>query len=189
MIVVAVEESPLLVAVDGVVGGVEVEDQVLGRLGVSGDELIDQDLGARDQRLAVDAVLQAAEGRGRGEGQLGIGASSGGHLQHRVGAEGLMVVEILVAQGDGDDPLGEQRFWSWTMKTGWRGSGMAASRASKRPMRSATSRSSSAPASVVRRPPWKSATTVLGPRVEKRSGSGLQSVIAMALRVEGIASH
>ena len=30
MIVVAVEEAALLVAVDGVVGGVEVEDQVFG---------------------------------------------------------------------------------------------------------------------------------------------------------------
>ena len=51
MIIVPVEESLLLVTVDGVIRGVEVEDQVLGRLGVSGDELIDQDLGARDQRL------------------------------------------------------------------------------------------------------------------------------------------
>ena len=68
------------------------------------------DLGARDQRLAVDAVFEAAEGWGRGAGQLGIGASSGGHLQHGVGAEGLMVVEVLVAQseGEGEDPLGEQ---------------------------------------------------------------------------------
>ena len=103
------EESLLLVAVDGVIRGVEVEDQVLGRLGVSGEELIDQDLGARDQRRAVDAVFEAAEGRGRGEGPLGIGAPSGGHLQHGVGAEGLMVVEVLVAQSEGEDPLGEQR--------------------------------------------------------------------------------
>ena len=75
MIIIPVEEPALLVAVDGVVGGVEVEDQVLGRLGVRGDELIDQDLGDADQRLALDAVLQAAEGRRRGEGPLGIGAS------------------------------------------------------------------------------------------------------------------
>ena len=33
MVVVAVEEAALLLAVDRVVGGVEVEDQVLGRLG------------------------------------------------------------------------------------------------------------------------------------------------------------
>ena len=47
MIIIPVEESLLLVTVDGVISGVEVEDQVLGRLGVSGEELIDQDLGAR----------------------------------------------------------------------------------------------------------------------------------------------
>ena len=75
------EESPLLVTVDGVIRDVEVEDQVLGQLGASGEELIIHDRGARDQRRAVDTVFEAAEGWGRGEGQLGIGASSGGHLQ------------------------------------------------------------------------------------------------------------
>ena len=73
MIVVAVEEAALLLAVDRVVGGVEVEDQVLGRLGMGGDELIDQDLGDADQGRAVDAVLQAAEGRRRGQRRLGLG--------------------------------------------------------------------------------------------------------------------
>ena len=91
-----------------------------------------------------------------------------------------MVVEILVAQGDGDDPLGEQGALVVDDETGWRGSGIAASRASKRPSRSATSRRSSAPASVVSRPPWKSATTFLDPRLEKWRESRLQSVIAMA---------
>ena len=38
---------------------------------------------------------------------------------------------------------------------------------------------------MVSRPPWKSATTALGPRLEKRRVSRLQSVIAMALRVGG----
>ena len=69
MIIVSVEESALLLAVDAVVGGVEVEDQVLGRVEMRGDELIDQDLGDLDQGLAVDAVLQPAEGRRRGEGR------------------------------------------------------------------------------------------------------------------------
>jgi hypothetical protein len=32
---------------------------VFGRLGVGGDELIDQNLGDLDQSLAVDAVLEA----------------------------------------------------------------------------------------------------------------------------------
>jgi hypothetical protein len=70
MIIVAVEESALLLAVDEVVGGVEVEDQVLGGIEMRGDELIDQGLGDLDQGLAVDAVLEPAEGGGRGEARV-----------------------------------------------------------------------------------------------------------------------
>ena len=83
MIVVAVEEAALLLAVDRVVGGVEVEDQVLGRLGVGGDELVDQDRGDADQGRAIDAVLQAAEGRRRGQGQLRLGGLPGGESAAR----------------------------------------------------------------------------------------------------------
>ena len=83
MIVVAVEESPFLMAVDGVVGGVEVEDQVLRRLGMGGDELIDKDLGSTDQGLTLDAVLEPAEGRGRGQGHVGVRDLAGGDLQRR----------------------------------------------------------------------------------------------------------
>ena len=60
-----------------------------------------------DQGLAVDAVLQPAEGRRRGEGHILLGRLAGGELEDGVVAEGLVVVEVLVAQGDGDDPLGE----------------------------------------------------------------------------------
>ena len=107
MIVVAVEEAALLLAVDAVVGGVEVEDQMLRRRRVRGDELIDQDLGDLDQGLAVDAVLQAAEGRRRGQRQLRLGGLPGGELKHGVDAEVLVVVEVLVPQGDRRDPLGD----------------------------------------------------------------------------------
>jgi hypothetical protein len=107
MVIVPVEEAPLLLAMDRVVGGVEVEDQGLGRLGMGGDELVNQDLGDADQGRAVDAVLQAAEGRGRGERPALVGDLPGGQLQSGVGTEGLMVVEVLVAQGDGGDPLSE----------------------------------------------------------------------------------
>src|SRR5512135_1485178 len=67
MIIIPVEEAALLLAVHRVVGGVEVEDQVLGRGAMGGDELVDQDLGAADQGRAIDAVLEAAEGGRRGE--------------------------------------------------------------------------------------------------------------------------
>ncbi len=39
MVIVTVEEAALLLAVDGIVGGVEVEDQVLRRRAVRGDVL------------------------------------------------------------------------------------------------------------------------------------------------------
>jgi len=71
------------------------------------DESIDQDLGDLDQGLAVDAVLQPAEGRRRGQGPIGLGRPAGGQLGGGVAAERLMVVEVLVAQGDGRDPLGD----------------------------------------------------------------------------------
>ena len=75
---------------------------------MGGEELIDQGRGDADQSRAVDAVLQAAEGRRRGQRGGLIGDGPGGGLQRRVGAEGQVVVEVLVAQGQGDDPLGEQ---------------------------------------------------------------------------------
>src|SRR5262245_48333179 len=75
--------------------------------------------------------------------------------------------------------------WVWMIKGGKRGSERAASRARNKPRVSATSRSRIRPASVERRPPWKSAETVLEPRLEKRMGGELQSVIAIALLLEG----
>src|SRR5579883_1459450 len=107
MIIIAMEETTFLLAVDAIVGRVEVEDQVLRRGGVGGDELIDQDLGDLDQCLSIDAVLQTAESRRRGEGLIRLGQFAGGDLEGQVIAEGLMVVEILVSQGQRRDPLGD----------------------------------------------------------------------------------
>ena len=108
LIIVAVEEAALLLAMDRVVGGIEVEDQGLGGHRVGGHELIDQDRGESDQGLAIDAVLQAAERRRGGQRRLGPGIASGSQLQHGVMAQGQVIVEVLVAQRDGDDPLGQQ---------------------------------------------------------------------------------
>ena len=62
---------------------------------------------------------------GEASGASGLGGASGGQLQRGVGAEGLVVVEVLVAQGDGDDPLGEHGLLVVDDQSGWRGSGMA----------------------------------------------------------------
>jgi len=55
------EEPPLLATVHRVVGGIEVQDQMLRRLGMRGDELIEQDCGDSDQGRALDTVFQATE--------------------------------------------------------------------------------------------------------------------------------
>ena len=44
---------------------------------------------------------------GEARGAVRGGRAPGGDLQRRVDAQGLMVVEVLVAQGQGGDPLGE----------------------------------------------------------------------------------
>ena len=94
-------------------------------------------------------------------------------------AKGVVVVEVLVAQGDAEDPLGQHGLLVMGDQTGSRGSGMAASRASKRPRRRSTWRSSRAPASVVSRPP-RSRRRGLEPEAGEGEGSRLQSVIAVA---------
>ena len=108
-VVVPVEEAVLLPAVDRVVGGVEVEDH-LGRRGrVGGEELVDEHRRPGPAGPPARPVLQAAQGRGRGQGGVGgdLGVVGGG-LPQRVVAQVLVVVQVLVPGGDGEDPLGQQ---------------------------------------------------------------------------------
>jgi hypothetical protein len=74
-----------------------------------GEEPIDQDLGDAGEGLAVDAVLRAAGGRRRGGREVPVGHLAGGESQGGVGAEDLVVVEILVARRDRRDPLRQHR--------------------------------------------------------------------------------
>ena len=107
MVIIAVEETPFLMAVHGVVRGVEVEHDMLTRHEIGGDELIDKDLGSTKQRLTVDTVLKPAEGWGRGQGHVGVRDLAGRDLERRIGPKFVVVVEIFVAQHDGGDALGE----------------------------------------------------------------------------------
>ena len=129
VLVVAVEEAAELVAVDRVVGGVEVQDDPLGRPGVGleeeGHEEAFDVVGAADD-LLVAAVLvgpdggqfEAVEGALAGQRLApvalplaglarGVGLADDGGEQG-VAAEVVVVVEVLVAQRQGVDPLGDQ---------------------------------------------------------------------------------
>ena len=107
MVVVAVKESPLLLAVNAVVSGVEVEDKMFRRRRMRGDELIDEDLRDLDQRLAIDTVFQSAKCRRRGQRRFWFRGLLRGNLENGIDAEGLVVVEIFVPQSDRNDTLGE----------------------------------------------------------------------------------
>lgn len=67
MVIVAVEEAADLLAVYGIVGGIEVKDQPLRGTTVRGDELLDQDLVQPPGGGPVGAVLPAAQRRGAGQ--------------------------------------------------------------------------------------------------------------------------
>jgi hypothetical protein len=54
-----------LIAMDPVIGGVEAQDQFLGRLGKRGDELFQQYLVEGQSRLAIRPLLQSAKRRCR----------------------------------------------------------------------------------------------------------------------------
>ena len=93
-VVVAVEEAALLLAVQRVVGGVEVQHQLFGRGLEAGDELLDQHLVQAPRGGPVGPLLQPAQ-RGR-TGDLAVHAY--GRLHGHVAAQRAVVVQILPAQ-------------------------------------------------------------------------------------------
>ena len=107
-VVVPVEEAALLSAVHGVVGGVEVQDQ-LGRRRVAErlDEQLDQQPGQLDAGAASDAVLQPAQRRRRRQRTSLVGVPFAGRLHQRVDPQAVVVVEVFRPAGDAEHALGE----------------------------------------------------------------------------------
>ncbi len=105
MIVIAVEETALLLAVNRVVGGVEVEDQLLGSRRMRGDEALDHGAMRRPRPSAIRRPLEAPHRRGAGEAPV----APDHRLQRQVVAQTFMVVHVFVAQRHGVHPLAQQR--------------------------------------------------------------------------------
>ena len=80
MAIIAVIEPPVLLAVDRIVSGVEVQHDLLGRLLVRLDEMFDQHFRHSDQRFAIYSVLQSAQRRRRSQWLPGVGRLARGHL-------------------------------------------------------------------------------------------------------------
>ena len=105
----AVEEAELLLAVGGIVGGIEVEQDLAALadlLAAEADELLTQQVVAAHQIASRGSVLPAAEG--------GLGAERvaqfliGDNLQHGIVAQTVGVVGIFVAGDDLIDTLPQQ---------------------------------------------------------------------------------
>jgi hypothetical protein len=129
LLVVAVEETALLVAVQRVIGGIQVEDDLGRRGGVRLQEQIYEQ--ALDSLGAGDDLVVAAVGGGLGWGQLqadvgalagqgfplvpgaqavqagGIGLADEGR-QQGIETQGVVIIEVFVAQGESVVPLADE---------------------------------------------------------------------------------
>ena len=118
-VVIAVEEAPFLRAVQGIVGGVEIEDDFLRRALVRLEEEIDEqrfDGGgivadlviARRLRLGALQPVQRRFARHRRAVLAPRRKLAGEHAEHRIVAQMVVVVQILVAQREGVHALPDQ---------------------------------------------------------------------------------
>ena len=104
VVVIAVEEAALLAAMDGIVGGIEVEHQFLWRRVERGDEILHHRLMGRPRPLPVRRPLQPAHRRRTGQPRV----TPTGALQHQIVAQPVMIVDVLMAQRQRKRPLTQQ---------------------------------------------------------------------------------
>src|SRR4030042_685656 len=107
MVVIAVKESLLLIAMYKIIGRVKVQHQPIRRCGMRSDECLDKHLGNSGQCLTVHAVFQAAQGRRRSQRQVFFDTAFRKYLEQRVFPKALMIVKVFIAQGDAQDTLGQ----------------------------------------------------------------------------------
>ena len=97
------EEASFLLAVQGVVGGIEVQHQLFGRGLEAGDELIHQHLMQSPGRLLIGPLLQPAQCGGAGD----FPVNTDGCLYRHVLAQRTVVAEVLPAQCQSIDTLAQ----------------------------------------------------------------------------------
>ncbi len=120
--VVAVEGPPLLAAVRLVVGAVDVEHEPgRGRAGPAVDEQLGEQVLKRrgfvadpvvPARLAFGGVLEPVQRALAGQRRAVPAAApelAGQEAEHGVAAQVVVIVQVLVAEGEADDALGHQR--------------------------------------------------------------------------------
>ena len=169
--VIAVEEPPFLFPVHRVVGGVEIEDDLLWRSLVRLQEQRHQQ--PRDSRRVVGdlviarrlvpAQFEPIERRLAGHRRAVLARCRqlpGQHRHDRIVAQLVMVVEVLVAERDPVDPLPDQRRNRCSTSSGSRRSMKHSAKRPTKPIARSVAPNSNAPASDVIAPPSNPATTI-----------------------------
>src|SRR4029078_1282201 len=105
VVVEPVEEGQLLGTVRLVVGGVDVENDLLGVRRQRFDVALLQVLQQAAKLLARRRILIAAQGRLRGQSSAIARATVAGGLQQRIKAQPIRVVAVLVPQSNLKNPL------------------------------------------------------------------------------------
>lgn len=98
------EEAAFLIAVHRHVGRMEVEHDLGRCLVMLGDEVLPQQAMGLHQRFTIGLLFQAPQGGFAGQRLQAVDCS----LQRVVMAQAVMIVEVLVAGGQGIDARGEQ---------------------------------------------------------------------------------
>ena len=106
MIVVAVEEASFLLPVQRHVGGVEVQHQTLRPPALRRHELVEQHPVQADRVRPRRGLLPTTQGGRTGQHRV----ARGRRLQPGIVAQGLVVVEIFVAQHQRVQALSDQRY-------------------------------------------------------------------------------
>ena len=119
-VVIAVEEAALLMAVQRVVGGVEIEDDLLRRAAMRLDEQVDQQP-LDHRRIVADLVIAGRQRpaelqpvqRRLARHRRAILAPrfqlAGEDRHHRVMAQLIVIDEVLIAERQSEHPLADQR--------------------------------------------------------------------------------
>lgn len=101
MIVIAVEETAFLAAMHRIVRSIEVDDQLIGRFGIRGNELLQHQFVNIDGDLAINPVLQPTKRRLAAQHLLVFDRT----LQGRIDAQCLVIVQIFITQAYPVDTL------------------------------------------------------------------------------------
>ena len=108
VVVKAVEVSPLLLAVNGIVGCIDIDGNLFRRLFVGFDEEFDEGFRAGGNFFVGDSIFESGKRGGTAEGLFFVGGLFDGDEQCEIMSELGMVINIFVAQSDGIDSLSEK---------------------------------------------------------------------------------